>query len=135
MKNNRFFRLALHQATRLKGKPARIGRLIFELTLKVSRADWSASGRTRLKQQTLQIGRLIKASLTGGYRFQSPRLLVALLAACIYFVNPLDLVPDVLPAIGLADDMTILAWVVNTASEELLAFDAWEKQKAISALL
>ncbi|MCW5912148.1 MAG: DUF1232 domain-containing protein [Cyclobacteriaceae bacterium] len=134
MKNNRFFRLAFDQATRLAGKPARITRLLVELTIKISRVDWSPAGRVNLKNQVLLAGRLIKANLTGTYRVKSARLLIGLVAACIYFINPFDLVPDVVIGVGLADDMTVLAWVLNMAAAELQEFEKWERQQVTASV-
>lgn len=125
---NPFFKLALSQAARLLGKPGRIARIIAQLAAKISLVDWSAEGRAHLKAQVSLMGRLLKANLTGSYRIKSTRLLVGLLAACIYFINPFDLVPDLLVGIGLVDDMAILGWVLSTASTELRAFEEWEKQ-------
>ena len=130
---NSFFALALKRAAYLIGKPGRVMRILAELAPKINRVDWSAAGRTHLKNQILLISRLIKANITGAYKIK-PRLLVGLLAACIYFLNPFDLIPDLIVGVGLIDDMTILAWVYSTAAVELETFEAWEKQ-ATSALL
>lgn len=126
--------MAMNQASRLLGKPGRIARIITELALKISRVDWSTEGRAHLKTKISLIGRLLKANLTGVYKVKSTKLLVGLLAACIYFINPFDLIPDILVGVGLVDDMAILTWVFSSAASELRAFEEWEKQ-ATSALL
>lgn len=124
--------MALKQAARLMGKPGRVARILAELVVKISRVDWSTEGRPNLKAQISLIGRLIKANLTGTYKLKSTRVLVGLLAACIYFINPFDLVPDLLVGIGLVDDMAIIAWVFSSAATEIRAFEEWEalKEKA-----
>jgi uncharacterized membrane protein YkvA (DUF1232 family) len=38
---------------------------------------------------------------------------IALLAAAVYLVSPLDLVPDVVPLLGYVDDLLILAIVLD----------------------
>lgn len=124
----------MNQASRLIGKPGRVARVLAELALKIGRVDWSAEGRSNLKAQISLIGRLIKANLSGTYKLKSNRVLLGLLAACIYFINPFDLVPDILVGIGLVDDMAIIAWVFSSASDELRAFEAWEKQATSASL-
>jgi len=124
--------MALKQAARLMGKPGRVARILAELVVKISRVDWSTEGRPNLKAQISLIGRLIKANLTGTYKLKSTRVLVGLLAACIYFINPFDLVPDLLVGIGLVDDMAIIAWVFSSAATELKAFEEWEKVTSAS---
>ena len=43
-------------------------------------------------------------------------------AAVIYFVNPLDMIPDVLPVVGLLDDATVLGFVVSAIKDDLENF-------------
>lgn len=54
------------------------------------------------------------------------RILIMLLAAIIYFINPFDLIPDLIFGIGLADDLAILTWVYSAAAEEINSFIKWE---------
>lgn len=129
---NSFFNKALKKAALLIGKPGRVARILAELAVKISRVDWSVAGRAQLKAQISLISRLIKANLSGAYKLKSTRLLVGLLAACIYFINPFDLVPDLLVGIGLVDDMAIIAWVFSSAATELKAFEEWEKVTSAS---
>lgn len=42
-----------------------------------------------------------------------------IVAGLLYFVSPLDLLPDVVPVIGLLDDATMLSIVVSAMSGEL----------------
>lgn len=129
---NPFFNKALKQAARLLGKPGRVARILAELAVKISRVDWSTEGRSNLKARISLMGRLIKANLTGIYKLKSTRVLVGILATCIYFINPFDLVPDLLVGIGLVDDMAIIAWVFSSAATELKAFEEWEKVTSAS---
>jgi uncharacterized membrane protein YkvA (DUF1232 family) len=51
------------------------------------------------------------------------------LAAVIYFLNPLDLIPDFIPGIGYLDDATVIAFVFSSIRKDLLKFLDWECQK------
>lgn len=73
------------------------------------------------------LGRLLRAHVKGQYRVQSFRFLLILVAAVIYFLNPLDLVPDFIIGIGLTDDLAVVTWVFQAAASELDAFMKWEK--------
>ncbi|MCY1373419.1 hypothetical protein D9M69_606940 [compost metagenome] len=48
-----------------------------------------------------------------------------MVGALIYFVTPLDALPDWLVGVGFADDLAVMAWVLKTWSGELDAFRAW----------
>jgi len=47
-------------------------------------------------------------------------------AAIIYFVNPADVIPDVIPLVGYVDDAAVIAWVVAAIRADLDAFRRWE---------
>ncbi|MFB4319316.1 YkvA family protein [Actinomadura sp. 21ATH] len=45
--------------------------------------------------------------------------IVAMVAAVLYIVSPVDLVPDFLLPVGVVDDVTALTWLVIAAGQEL----------------
>lgn len=128
--NNRFFDIALNQAARLAGRKSRILVLLARLGSKMNNVNWSPVERQLLKDKFFTIGRLAKAYATGKYRSVSWKAMLILLAAVIYFVNPLDLIPDLIPVAGLADDFAILVWVYNSVQEEVDKFLEWEASQA-----
>ena len=70
--------------------------------------------------------RLIRAYSQGNYRDVPESTLVVIIAAIIYVVNPLDVIPDALPALGFLDDATVLALAVRRSRQTLDDFMAWE---------
>ncbi|MFZ3154888.1 YkvA family protein, partial [Pseudomonas sp.] len=70
----------------------------------------------------------------GEYRAIDSRALLAVVAALLYFVTPLDAIPDWLFGIGLVDDLAVLAWVLRTWQEELAAFQQWRAAQAPEVL-
>ena len=70
--------------------------------------------------------RLIRAYSQGSYRDVPESTLVVIIAAIIYIVNPLDVIPDALPALGFLDDATVLALAVRRSRQTLDDFMAWE---------
>jgi len=127
---NRFFDLAMGQAAKIAGKPARILALIAQLTLKLKKTDLNSINGSILKEKFLLLGRLLKAHVTGQYRIQSFRIVLILLASIIYLVNPLDLIPDFILGVGLVDDLAVVTWVYQALSTEVNAFKQWEKGQA-----
>lgn len=126
---NRFFQFALSKAIRLTGKPGRILSLLTQLALKLHQSGNNIRSSV-IRQQFSLIGRFIKAVVLRQYQIQSPKIFITLLAAVIYFINPLDLIPDFLLGIGLADDLAVLTWVYRAANSELEAFQHWERTAA-----
>jgi uncharacterized membrane protein YkvA (DUF1232 family) len=70
--------------------------------------------------------RLVRAYSQGNYRDVPESTLVVIIAAIIYVVNPLDVIPDALPALGFLDDATVLALAVRRSRQALDDFMAWE---------
>lgn len=80
------------------------------------------------------LGRLAAAWWRGEYRGISRQALLAVVAALIYFVSPLDAVPDWLFAVGFLDDIAVLAWVMKTWRGELDVFRGWLEQRSADQL-
>jgi uncharacterized membrane protein YkvA (DUF1232 family) len=72
--------------------------------------------------------RLLTAYITGEYREISVTSMIAVVAALIYFLNPMDIIPDFVATIGFLDDLTVLAYVVKTFKDEIDKFIAWEME-------
>ncbi len=73
--------------------------------------------------------RLIQAYASGTYRDISLENFGLIVAAMIYFVMPIDAMPDFIAGLGLADDATLLAWTFSKVKEELERFLNWEQQQ------
>nr|WP_276516669.1 DUF1232 domain-containing protein [Fictibacillus nanhaiensis] len=54
--------------------------------------------------------------------------MVLIVAGLLYFVSPIDAVPDFLIGAGLLDDATVLAFLFKTLSSEISSFQSWEKE-------
>lgn len=71
--------------------------------------------------------RLVQAWTDGRYKRVPWATIVAAVAAIIYFVNPADLIPDVIPLVGYVDDGVVIAWVVESIRADLDSFRRWER--------
>ncbi|MEO5976233.1 MAG: YkvA family protein [Chryseolinea sp.] len=127
---NRFFEIALQQASRLAGKSSRIMVLLTRLGSKMGTVNWTVDRQVQVREKFFTVGRLAKAYALGHYRDVPWRAMLALLAAVIYFLNPLDLIPDIIPVFGLTDDFAVLIWVYNAVGEEIEKFLLWEESKS-----
>jgi uncharacterized membrane protein YkvA (DUF1232 family) len=87
-----------------------------------------------LKEDLRLLQGLCVAWWRGEYRAISSQALLAVVGALLYFVTPLDAIPDWLIGVGLIDDLAVLAWVLRTWNDELLAFRAWREAQAPSRL-
>lgn len=59
---------------------------------------------------------------------------LTLLAAVLYFVAPVDVVPDFIPLIGHMDDMAVLMFVRDAAKVDIKKYRKWKKTNETSAV-
>ena len=77
--------------------------------------------------------RLLVAWTRRSYRQVSGGALVLLVAALLYFVTPVDVIPDTLGVIGFVDDVAVIQTAVDTVRDELDHFREWEDARALSS--
>ncbi len=127
--NNKFFTLALSKAASLAGKKGRIILLLGKLGNKIRQVNWKSINATEVKGKFLLLSRMTKAYALGQYREIPWKTVLVMLAAFLYFINPIDLIPDLIPGLGLTDDFSVLLWVYNSISVEVEKFVTWEKSR------
>jgi uncharacterized membrane protein YkvA (DUF1232 family) len=87
-----------------------------------------AQGRGGALVRDLQLlVRLLKASVSGAYTGLSVHKLVTIVAAILYLISPLDVIPDFIPVVGYVDDAAVIAWVLKSIADELKDFRMWEE--------
>ena len=74
--------------------------------------------------------RLLSAYAHDEYRRIPLRSLLYALGAVLYFLSPVDLVPDFIPGVGYLDDVAVVVAVVKAISKDLDAFRRWETTTA-----
>lgn len=78
--------------------------------------------------------RALEAAFFGDYRGFSKKTLVALTAAALYCVSPLDAIADWIPGLGICDDLFVVALALKTFAAETRTFRRWERTKAAREL-
>lgn len=119
--------MALAKAARLAGKPGRIALLLTKLGARLTTVNLKNVSIANAKEKLMIFSRIASAYASGRYRDISWKSVLIVLAAIIYFLNPIDLIPDLIPVLGLTDDFGVLLWVYNAVSSEIDKFLAWEK--------
>jgi len=72
--------------------------------------------------------RMLRDWLKGEYRV-SPEALIAITCGLLYLVKVVDIIPDVIPVVGYADDAAVIAGVVRIIKGELDAYIAFREGK------
>lgn len=115
-------RFARARARRLVESPDELQRVIGQ----AQRKQESARAARSLKHVLAKLRTLldlIYAWVTGKYSGVSKANLVLIVGAVVYFLMPIDFVPDVIPGLGFVDDAAVIAWVVDAVRNELEKFE------------
>lgn len=116
------------RAARLVADRPRLARLLGQAGRKLAR-DGQASARGLRRDLTLLVD-LVRAWLSGEYRDVSASTLVSVVAAILYFVVPLDAIPDFIVGWGFLDDVAVIGYVMSLVREELDRFEQWRARVA-----
>ncbi len=129
--NNQFFNKSFNKASGIASKRERMLRLTAQLFEKLRHLNWRDVKVASFANEKFSIfGRFCKAYALGHYRNVPIKTVVIVVAAILYLINPIDLIPDFIP-LGLTDDFAVLAWVYSTISEEIDKFLEWERNTII----
>lgn len=79
-----------------------------------------------IRSKIVLLGELLKAYASGEYRQIELGNVLKVVAAFIYFISPLDIIPDIIPMIGFTDDVALLLFIVKSIGDELDKFEIWK---------
>lgn len=63
----------------------------------------------------------------GAYRKVPWWVISSVVFALLYVLNPFDLIPDILPVLGLTDDAAILALCLTMTEKDILKYQDWKR--------
>ena len=107
-------------------QPTRLKKLLTDAYQKASEKN-DVGSLAHEAWETLQtMFRLIKASMSGEYTGVPGTTVAAAVAVLVYFLSPIDLIPDFIPVLGLLDDVALVAWFSTTLKGEVDKFHEWE---------
>lgn len=118
------FERARRRAEEYASNPKKVSSLLEDAQRKAER---NRDRMSKALEGLQSLCRLINSWLRGKYTVVPWRTIVLSIGAIIYFVNPLDLIPDLLPVVGFLDDAGVLAFVLQSIRKDIDRFLDWEK--------
>lgn len=126
-----FYNTSLKKASRISKNTVGILTLLKGVLNKIQ-AEGKSTVLQSITSKVMILGRLLKFYATGEYRAIDLKNVVIIITAFVYFLSPLDLVPDFIPMLGFADDIALMTFVFNSVSEEIEKFETWLLNRDIS---
>jgi len=81
-------------------------------------------------QKVKELYEMLQDALHNKYK-KLPKVKVVIgIAVILYVIMPTDMIPDVLPAFGFADDAALLAWFIKQAAKEIKHYEEWRAVQA-----
>jgi uncharacterized membrane protein YkvA (DUF1232 family) len=114
------------QAMRIINEQSQVKKLISQVSQKLQKINGSNKQINELMEHVQLFLRMIKKSLVGEYSAFSHKTLVSLVFGLLYFVTPMDVVPDFVPLLGFSDDLSILYFIIKNFKSDIEAFKVWE---------
>ena len=130
---SRFFKTAKGKAEKIINNPERLNDLLREADQKAETKGKGLAGEAGDFLATAF--RLLRAYATGQYRQIPWKSLMAVTAAVVYFVMPLDLIPDLILGIGFFDDAALIVWTFKSIRADMDRFAQWEDGNKQSKIL
>lgn len=116
--------LPLHARTRaaeIVQSPDKLRAIVAEAREKADTAGAATSPLSGVIEDLKTMFELLRAVARGSYRLRKETLIL-IAGAVLYFVIPIDVIPDFIPVAGFIDDAAVMAWVVKTCKTEIDLF-------------
>lgn len=68
----------------------------------------------------------VENTATSNYREVPLNTIIGATAALIYFLSPVDVIPDVVAGLGQIDDIAILGFAIKSISHDLDRYSSWK---------
>ena len=74
---------------------------------------------------------LVKNYAQGKYTTVPYGTILAVLSALIYFLSPIDIIPDFIPLAGYLDDMAVVGLCMNMVKIDIETYDKWRQSQGL----
>ena len=114
---------ARNRAAEIVRSPDKLRAMVAEAREKADSAGGATSPLSGVIDDLKTMFDLLRAVARGNYRLRKETLIL-IAGAVLYFVIPIDVIPDFIPVAGFIDDAAVIAWVVKTCKTEIDLFRA-----------
>jgi len=120
---------AQKKAKSVLGNPQRVSKLIDTTRKKISNLDLGETEFKGILGTIKTFIRMLRAFRSGTYTEMPWLTVLTIVGALIYFITPIDLLPDFIPVTGYVDDFSLILIVYNRFKGDIIAFQAWENSR------
>jgi uncharacterized membrane protein YkvA (DUF1232 family) len=126
VKESASFGKATSRAAEYADDPDRLNNLLDKAAKK---ANARQGPLAEIWETLLTCFRLLRAYAARKYTRIPWQSLIMLTASVVYFVMPMDFIPDFILSLGIVDDAAVLAWTFKKLKGDLDEFRRWESEQ------
>ncbi len=127
LSGNKFFQRAKEKAADIIGDRDSMNDLVSSSREKLQNINFEDSKISRMAVSLRVMARIIKAFANGKYRELPWKSLLSLVGGLVYFMMPIDLIPDFIPFTGFLDDFTVIMLISGAFKHDIEEFLRWEE--------
>lgn len=120
-----FYRNSMSKASRISRNSQSLLQLLKNVLNKTQRMGVGGIF-DEIRERLVVLGKLVKAYATGEYRDIELKNVVIIIASLVYFLSPIDLLPDIIPVLGFTDDVAFLTFIFRSLGDEIEKFEIWD---------
>lgn len=129
IEKNKFFDKAKTRASNILGNKEKLEEVLNASKTRLGEVNLENSKLSKLGSNLRIFLRMIQAYAKGQYRDAPWKSMVGIVAGIIYFLMPIDLIPDFIPFTGFIDDFTVIMLISNAFQQDIEQFEIWDSTK------
>lgn len=102
----------------------KLNKLVIDAVIMINKLDKSPK-LEKVWDNLLLTFSLLNDWIDETYRDISKSSMVLIIISLLYLLNPLDVIPDIIPIIGYIDDVAVIAFILKQVNEELAHYKQW----------
>ncbi len=96
---------------------------------KLKRMAENSEDLKELKTKLQVLMRMAQSHISGKYRAFPVSSIILIVFALVYFITPVDLIPDFVPALGFTDDASVVFLIAKKLNKDIDHFIKWENEQ------
>ena len=117
----------ISKAKKIINDDEKLKKLIEDVLKKLREISSDKKTSAKLNDSLRLFIRIINAYTSKEYTYVPWKTICLIVAGLIYFIYPVDLIPDFIPVSGLIDDIALIAWIYESIQDDIDNFLEWEK--------
>ena len=117
----------ISKAKKIINDDEKLRKLIEDVLKKLKEISSDKKTSAKLNDSLRLFIRMINAYTSKEYTYVPWKTICLIVAGLIYFIYPVDLIPDFIPVSGLIDDIALIAWIYESIQDDIDNFLEWEK--------